>query len=467
MTGIEHFGFDFHYIDKSCVGKNKKGFRLKQQDSHGGYLPIHLELRGRHRSAILSKCIELYPEALAAADDIGCLPLHCLLGSMWSSLDDALLMIEKYPAASQHQNKFGELPLHIECKHQCRSSIISKCIELYPEALSKTDAVSDESLPLHIVLANTSSSIDDALMMIDKYPAALQHQSNYVYLPLHIECMTQCRSAIISKIIELYPEALAVPENDEELPLHALLKNENSSIDMALMMMKKYPAALQHANDDCELPIHIECKHQSRFEVIRRCLEIFPPSSTITINSHRNCQHDVPLEIVIQRILPMSVDDEEVDGIGHVYSILPVLTLLVKLNPVLLAECVPVPSSFENPDRVGIIIIDYYHLLLNLVPDDSTHSMSHDSLSLRKYLNWKSRSSLICILLKTRMNIWGMTKTSGRVNRIRHKGMKHLRCFLDQMIRLSSQINVDERKFALCQGDDLGDHLLRHILSYL
>jgi hypothetical protein len=44
--------------------------------------------------------------------------------------------------------------------------------------------------------------------MIEKLPAALTCRIHCGYLPLHLEFMNQCRSSIISKSIELYPETL-------------------------------------------------------------------------------------------------------------------------------------------------------------------------------------------------------------------------------------------------------------------
>jgi hypothetical protein len=172
-----------------------------------GYLPLHIECLGHCRSAILRRCIELYPEALAIADREECLPLHRLLMNRLSTQDDVSLMIEKYPAALKHRNFYNNLAIHIECRNQCRLSIISKCIELYPESLAHTGETSN--LPLHCLLWKESftSSIDLALLMIEKYPAAITHKNSDNYLPIHIECKQQCRSAIISKCIEVYPES--------------------------------------------------------------------------------------------------------------------------------------------------------------------------------------------------------------------------------------------------------------------
>jgi ankyrin repeat protein len=171
-----------------------------------GSLPLHLECYNKYRSSVMSVCIELYPQALMKETNSRELPLHLLLMKKSSSIEDAFTMIERCTTALEHQTSGASLPLHIECETQCRSPFIAKCIELYPEALRKTDEYG--CLPLHRLLINMSSSMDDALMMIEKYPAALQHQNISGYFPLHFECKYQCRSTILAKCIELYPEAL-------------------------------------------------------------------------------------------------------------------------------------------------------------------------------------------------------------------------------------------------------------------
>jgi hypothetical protein len=63
-------------------------------------------------------------------------------------------------------------------------------------------------LPLYTLLENRSSTIDLALMMIEKYPASLQHRSVGSYLPLYVECFSQCRAFLILTLLEMNPEPL-------------------------------------------------------------------------------------------------------------------------------------------------------------------------------------------------------------------------------------------------------------------
>jgi hypothetical protein len=136
---------------------------------------------------IILQFIERYPESLALANE-GYLPLHRVLENKLSPIDD------------------GEIPSSTICRrrttftyriqHQCRSAITSKymgayilAMGLYPESCDIADK--SEYLLLHVLLENMSSSIVDALMMMENYPEALQYTSKHDDLPIHIECRNQ------------------------------------------------------------------------------------------------------------------------------------------------------------------------------------------------------------------------------------------------------------------------------------
>jgi ankyrin repeat protein len=261
---------------------------------------IHHECTYQCRNPIILQEIDNYPDALSITDEDGCLPLHRLLENSLSTSDLALILIEKYAAALYHRSADGNLPIHLECKKRCRSTILSKCIELHPQSLSKAD--NEGCLPLHLLLVKELSSIEDALFMIEKYPAALQHPRGDGYLPLHIECRNQCRLSVISKCIELHPGAIAITDNEGCLPLHRLLVNESSSIDAALMLIEEYPAALRHMNGKGRLPLHIECKQHGRSAVLSKCIELYPGALAVTAE-----RGSLPLHTLLSK--SSSIDD--------------------------------------------------------------------------------------------------------------------------------------------------------------
>jgi hypothetical protein len=186
-------------------------------------------------------------------------------------------------AMNNQVDELEKLDLHLECKNQCRSSIIRQYIELYPEALAKADCFSN--LPLHVLLLNRSSPAELAFYMINKYPAALQQRSGdgwNSFLPLHMECMSQCRSSIIAMCIELYPESLRTADDGGYLPLHSVLWNSSSSVEDALMMIEMHPRGLEVQENDGNLPLHIECMYKSRLSIISKCIELYPEALSTT-----------------------------------------------------------------------------------------------------------------------------------------------------------------------------------------
>jgi hypothetical protein len=221
------------------------------------------------------------------------LMLHVLLGCNPTSIELTLQLIETYSSHLRQKDQWDRLPLHIECMVQCRSAIISKCIELYPESIAASSCIPTgcsltyfpNMLPLHMAMTNSWSSVDShvplILMMIEKYPAALQHKDNNDNLPIHIECRNRCRVPIVVKCIELYPQSLKMANIWGSLPLHEHLNSCRRPSEEVLdprNLIKIYPAALKRQDKFGNLPIHFECYRGCRHWIIARCIQLYPES---------------------------------------------------------------------------------------------------------------------------------------------------------------------------------------------
>jgi hypothetical protein len=344
---------------------------------------IHRECKNRCITPILFQYIELYPESLSHTDDRGFLPLHLLLSKECSSVEVALMMIEKYPAALKHRDGHGLLPIHIECSHERRSSIISRCIEIYPESLAEVDSRDlKKNLPLHILLMH-QSDMRDALMMIERYPAALKHQNSRGNLPLHIECKKQCRSSIIAKSIQLYPQALANADEEGYLPLHLSLQNSSyygrPSVDDALMMIEKYPAAVRHQGKYGLLPLHIECREKCRPPIITKCMELYPEAL-----------NDLTITCIVEKIHK-----------NNFYRFSAVLSIVFTASPM----------SLYHHYRYISAKIDYVNYstyrrrILNLLPR-RVFTPTHDADY--RNLNWQPRAAMIMLLSQMKIQQHGL-----------------------------------------------------------
>jgi hypothetical protein len=284
---------------------------------------------------------------------------------------------QKYP-------EIDEYALHKECKNQCRPSVVVQYIEVYPQTLAMNESFCSleprsvvTGLPLHWLLRNQFSSFNLALMMIDKYPAALQYMING--LPLHIECRNQCRSVIISKCIELYPKALAEMDEKGYLPLHSLLANAllSSSIDDALVMIEKYPAAVKlELRLQGILPIHLECMNRCRPTIISKCIELYPESL------------DNNTILTILRKINKS----------NFNAYASVLSTLFTVRPM---------SLYDRDTFVGDDLrlkSTYRRRILNLLPGHVfLDSLIHDADY--RDLNWDSREAMMMLLSQMKMMI--------------------------------------------------------------
>jgi hypothetical protein len=49
------------------------------------------------------------------------------------------MLMDKYPNALKCRDKYGHLPVHLECMNRCLVDVIRRCIERYPESLAVVD----------------------------------------------------------------------------------------------------------------------------------------------------------------------------------------------------------------------------------------------------------------------------------------------------------------------------------------
>jgi hypothetical protein len=322
--------------------------------------------------------------ALAQSDNQRQLLLHLILKEGQADCRYVLDLMDKYPAALQHQDHRGNLPLHLECQHRCRSSIVSKCIEQYPQALAMPNVY--RNLPLHGLLWNDSSSIEVALIMIEKCPAALEHRNLDNHLPLHVECMRRCRSCIISKCIELYPYALAINDDDGYMPLHRLLENESSTIPDTLKVIEKYPLALKFQANDGYFPLYLECKNQCRASIISKCIEVYPEA----------LDHNA-IRMVLNQIKEIEFSK---------YS--SVLSIIFTARPMSLYEQIYFLDSDTRDDP------RCRRQILDLLPH---HVFTSAHVSDYRDLNWQPRAEMIMLLSQIKIQ-HALRRQQGISNRI-------------------------------------------------
>lgn len=355
------------------------------------------------------------------------------------SQNQILDYINSHPEALRIRDADCFLPIHIEIRVNCRPAILARCIELYPKSLTKQDSYGH--LALHHLLYSKTSSTEIALMMIERYPEALIQCDQFGRYPICYECSEQCRSIILSQCIKRYPELLSYRTYNGYLPLHKVLMNKSSSIEVAMMLINAYPEALIKEDHNDNFPHHIECLMRCRPSILMKCIELYPDSfgnksiSMIGLKVNRSNFHE--------------------------YS--SILSMIFTIRP----ECLYQDSIYASDARKDPY---FRRSVLNLLP---RHVFTLNHLTDFRNLNWQARSSLIFLLSMLQLSpVKALKEYSWATHYIGRKSNQddHWRLLLFRIIKKSSLKShaVDpDKRLQFCRDQDIGDIWLRSIVTFL
>lgn len=206
--------------------------RAVQIPDNAGLLPLHRAARAMHQHeiiidsdeesvdneterSVIVQLVRSFPQAASQADETGYLPLHyaCQNGTDWN--DDLETLVNAARGAAQVSSR-GNLPLHLAASNpRATSGFLQKLIQLHPRAATVPDA--DGYLPFHLA-CKAGKAWDEISVLYEAYPAALQIASPK--LPLFLACCHSLDTGLVQELVQLYPEAARVRDDDGRYPLH-------------------------------------------------------------------------------------------------------------------------------------------------------------------------------------------------------------------------------------------------------
>jgi ankyrin repeat protein len=495
-----------------CIEDHPDQCSLRIDDKY----PINLAVQKPLSHSTIDKLLRCFPDCCMAISAKGSLLLHEVLTYQWYCMSPETIkyVIDIYPAATQMKGAQGELPLHIECKKQCRPDFITKLLNIYPDAIRTADK--DKKLPLHSVLSKKAATFTTIILLLGLYPDATRAKDKASNLPLHIECKNQCRQEVITKLIGYFPEAISMPDKSNNLPLHDAVFNATNSSNVISYLINLYPDAtrMKNTGNNENLPLHIECRYKARYEVIVKLVDVFPGSLSVANKKGCYALHYVSgnpygslyaLQYVYGKHptivstpdvfgqLPLfhavfSTEESEVENLApyHVPRSLThadkqmfamtlerprkLVFLLKKYPPALL-----LPS--DNPVIDMEEIISDRSLYRTMLHISCAHLSTPKHIDEYHELNWQSRSRLLYALLHLSGHENVITLSSGR-NQAQLQLL--LRMTREAVQCQSVNYNVEDTSAAiervrltaggwdcnLFKGDDLVKSLLRGVVSF-
>mmetsp|Transcript_25692 Transcript_25692/g.62931 ORF Transcript_25692/g.62931 Transcript_25692/m.62931 type:complete len:1003 (+) Transcript_25692:176-3184(+) len=210
--------------------------------------------------------------AISATDSDGKLPLHRAAAAITYSESSATAtkvrsaicnLLELRPAAAEHSDSFGCLPLHLVAQAGSQWDYqVQSLYDANPAAAQvRTGVKLLNRLPLHMAASNPSSEfsmIDTLVQMNPRGATQADRKGNY---PLHLACAAGLSWESINSIHKANPEAVQEPEGNDRgwTALQIAASNCNVHVDVISNLSEIYPQAAGVADNDGRHAFHLAC----------------------------------------------------------------------------------------------------------------------------------------------------------------------------------------------------------------
>jgi len=139
------------------------------------------------------------------------------------------------------------------------------------------------TLALHLALTTDSSVLLKAIqVLVEAWPDAVHVQDDDGHLPLHHAGKNfRCTDYVIQLLVRSWPESCQVSTKDNQLPLHLACSYNSSTV--TLFVLDSYPQAVRFKDNSLQLPLHIACMRPTTFssKVIERLVRAWQESVQI------------------------------------------------------------------------------------------------------------------------------------------------------------------------------------------
>jgi ankyrin repeat protein len=242
-------------------------------DSVDGSLPLHRMVENEHKqdwsnhAAILYR---FYPRAVQIPDNNGKLPLHRAIPAMKSEDREAeecivTQLVRVFPQAASHADNSGLLPMHLIAMHSdnWHHETDTVCNANRNAVASRCGASYHHRLAIHLAAASSRSreSLIARLLQLHQRSAALEDSRGC--LPLHLACeVGKDWNDGVRAIYAAFPEAVRRFERNERgwTPLHLAANAPTSSPDLISKLVELYPDATEIADRTGQYPLHLACR---------------------------------------------------------------------------------------------------------------------------------------------------------------------------------------------------------------
>ena len=285
----------------------------------------HADREGDQERSVIVQLVRSFPQAASHVDSTGCVPFHYLAmnAAVWDDESDALHNTNRGAIQMRAGPVWhGRQPIHMAAAStKSRESLIQRLVQLHPRGSSLEDRTG--KLPLHLACEQGKEWSHGTRCIYEAFPTAVrQAESNARgWLPLHMvaACPT-ATAALIAKIVELYPAAADIPDNQGRFPLHLACSSGKRWLGGLKALFDASPVAIATCDNKGLLPLHIcslsYCRKEDSHKAVTRAVPKVQKEKESAIKKQEAAEMDIIFNLLRAdptTLLPQSAAEEEED----------------------------------------------------------------------------------------------------------------------------------------------------------
>lgn len=221
------------------------------------YYPIFIFCATGHLQGVRSS-YEAFPEAIGHVDKRLGTPLHyaCYNGESVSVVE---FLLDRYPEAARVTNRHHQSPLHMACAvHSFDDGVVNaqlRIVELLLECFPTAARLADENgyTPLHMA-CKVGASVDVLAALAQSSTGVLQLSTRTLEKPLHVAASQSKCSDTVRFLLSKDPSQAAAMDASMQTPLHKACMTKVISTEIVCLLVNVYPNALTMRDDNIETP---------------------------------------------------------------------------------------------------------------------------------------------------------------------------------------------------------------------
>jgi len=131
------------------------------------------------------------------------------------------------------------------------------------------------ALPFHVA-CRSGAPVEILIVLLEEYPEALNIADDNGSLPIHFACQANNPSlAVLKFLLERIPGTIFVRDNTGALPLHRLCEAEPSK-DSMVFLLEAYNGSVSVRTNSGDLPVMLACTARASQSVVGILLRAYP-----------------------------------------------------------------------------------------------------------------------------------------------------------------------------------------------